>query len=152
MLKNLTSYLKSWILILFSIFVLWLLLLKIHACFTDQWKVEKCLNATTKLSVDARMLKPCLSKLRGLCYFMIAHTLTFLCIKLVITKYELKSICLTDSIMTHICELCQNGFSVLSGRLIIMLSKICFLITCVDQWLEVEIKCFAQTSILQYFH
>ena len=35
--------------------------------------------------------------------------------------------------MTLNCELCQSEFSVLSGRIIIKLSKICFLCTYVDQ-------------------
>ena len=38
-------------------------------------------------------------------------------------------ICQTESIMTLNCELCQSEFSVLSGRLIIKLLKICFLCT-----------------------
>ena len=41
--------------------------------------------------------------------------------------------CQTDSIMTHNWELCQSGFSVLPGRLIIKLSKSCLLCTYVDQ-------------------
>ena len=37
--------------------------------------------------------------------------------------------CQTESIMTLNSELCQSEFSVLSGRLIIKLSKTCFLCT-----------------------
>ena len=48
-----------------------------------------------------------------------------LCINLVITNYKLKL--QTDSIIALNCELCQSEFSVLSGRLIIKLSKTCFL-------------------------
>ena len=54
-----------------------------------------------------------------------------LCINLVVTKYKLQS--QADSIMTLNCELCQSEFWVLSGRLIIKLSKICFLCLYVDQ-------------------
>ena len=35
---------------------------------------KKWLSVRTKLSVDARILKPCLGKFHDLCYFMIAHT------------------------------------------------------------------------------
>ena len=54
-----------------------------------------------------------------------------LCINLVVTKYKLQS--QADSIMTLNCELCQSEFWVLSGRLTIKLSKICFLCLYVDQ-------------------
>ena len=43
------------------------------------------------------------------------------------------AICQTDSIMTFNCELCQSEFSALSGRIIMKLSKICFLCTYVDK-------------------
>ena len=43
------------------------------------------------------------------------------------------TICQTDSIMTLNCELFQSEFSDLSGKLIIELSKMCFLCTYVDQ-------------------
>ena len=46
-------------------------------------------------------------------------------------KYKV-TICQTDSIMILNCELFQSEFWVLSGRLIIKLSKICFLCTYVD--------------------
>ena len=49
-------------------------------------------------------------------------------------QIQIKStICQTNSIMTRNCELFQSEFSVLYGRLIIKLSKICFLWTYVDQ-------------------
>ena len=54
------------------------------------------------------------------------------CINLVINKYK-AAICQTDSIMTFNCDLCQNEFSILSGRIIMKLSKICFLCTYVDK-------------------
>ena len=41
--------------------------------------------------------------------------------------------CQSDSIMTFTCELFQSEVSVLSGRFIIKLSKICFLCTYVNQ-------------------
>ena len=49
------------------------------------------------------------------------------------------TICQSDSIMTLNCELCQSEFSVLSGRLIIKLSKMCFLCTYVDQMIIQQI-------------
>ena len=47
--------------------------------------------------------------------------------------YSKSAICQTDSIMTFNCELCQSEFSVLQGRIIMNLSKICFLCTYVDK-------------------
>ena len=52
------------------------------------------------------------------------------------------TICQTDSVMTFNCELCQNEFSVLSGRIIMKLSKICFLCTYVDKMIIQQILMF----------
>ena len=43
------------------------------------------------------------------------------------------AICQTDSIMTFNCKLCRSEFSVLSSRIIMKLSKICFLCTYIDK-------------------
>ena len=43
------------------------------------------------------------------------------------------TICKNYSIMTFNCQLCQTEFSVLSGRIIMKLSEICFLWTNVDK-------------------
>ena len=53
------------------------------------------------------------------------------CINLVITKNELKPqfVKLTQLWPSTVYELCQKAFLVLSGRLIIKLTKICFLCT-----------------------
>ena len=80
------------------------------------------------------MLNTCISKLHDLCYFMIAHTQPFFVYQP--SYYQIWTnvrICQTDLIMTLNCGLCQSGFSVLSDRLIIKLSKICFHCTYVDQ-------------------
>ena len=80
------------------------------------------------------MLKICLHKLHDLCYFMITHTYNFFVYQPSYYQIQIKvTVCQTESIMTLNCELSQSGFSVLSGRLIIKLSKICFLYTYVDQ-------------------
>ena len=57
-----------------------------------------------------------------------------MCINLVVTKYDLKS--QYAKFMRYVtlnCQQCQSGFSVLSGKLFIKLSKICFLCTHVNQ-------------------
>ena len=56
------------------------------------------------------------------------------CVNLVITKCKLKPqyVKLT-SVMTFNCELCPSEFSDLSDRIIMKLSKICFLCTYVDK-------------------
>ena len=80
------------------------------------------------------MLETCLNKLHDLCYFMIAKTYTFFVYQPGYYHIQIKvTISQTDSIMTLTCELYQGGFTVLSGRFIINLSKICFLSTYVYQ-------------------
>ena len=54
------------------------------------------------------------------------------CINLVITKYELKSKYVRVTQLWPLTVNCQSEFSVLSGRFIIKLLKICFLCTNVD--------------------
>ena len=58
-----------------------------------------------------------------------SHVVVFnSCIKLVINKYK-TAVFQTDLIMTFNIELCQSKFSLLSGRIIMKLSTICFLCT-----------------------
>ena len=85
----------------------------------------------TQLSVDARTLKTCLRKLHDLSYFMIAHRFFVYEPSYYATRIKV-TICQIDSVMTLNSELCQSEFSVLCGRLIITLSKVCFLCIFID--------------------
>ena len=87
---------------------------------------KKQLSVRTQLSVDARILKTCLSKLCQPNQYQIR-------IKGAILESTDSNLKLTDSIMTLNCELCQSESLILSGRLFIKLSKICFLCTYVHQ-------------------
>ena len=87
---------------------------------------KKQLSVRTQLSVDARILKTCLSKLCQPNQQQIR-------IKGAILESTDSNLKLTDSIMTLNCELYQSESLILSGRLFIKLSKICFLYTYVHQ-------------------
>ena len=87
---------------------------------------KKQLRVRTRLSVDARILKTCLSKLCQPNQYQIR-------IKITILESTDSNLKLTDSIMTFNCELCQSESLVLFSRLIIKLSKIYFLCTYVHQ-------------------
>ena len=65
---------------------------------------------------------------------MIAHTSPIFMYQFSYCQIRIKvTICQTDSIMTLNCELRQDVFSVLYGKLIIKLPKIYFLCTYVEQ-------------------
>ena len=87
---------------------------------------KKQLRVRTRLSVDARILKTCLSKLCQPNQYQIR-------IKITILESTDSNLKLTDSSMTFNCELCQSESLVLFSRLIIKLSKIYFLCTYVHQ-------------------
>ena len=80
------------------------------------------------------MLKNCLDNWDDLCCFMFPNIKHFFLHQPSYYLTQIKvTICETDSIMTHICKLCQSGFTFSSRRLIIMLSTICFFCIYVDQ-------------------
>ena len=59
------------------------------------------------LSVNARMLRTCFRKIYNLCYFMIAHTLSFFVCQPRYYQMQVKTtIYQTESIMTLNCDLC----------------------------------------------